>query len=120
MNHHARQAGEFAVAAIAFSVAWKVNFLVLGFVSRDPSERLVAMSYLFKIVLVLEVCVALCAHEVRLNLMPTPQSLTFMAPIIFDVALTAFAVEVPIFQMIIETGTAREIHLAVRADIMTA
>ena len=120
MNHHAREAGEFAVAAIAFSVAWKVNFLVLGIVSRDPSKRLVVVSYLVKIVLVLEVCVALCAHEVCLNLMPTPQSLTFMGPIIFDVALTAFAVEVPIFQMIIETGTAREIHLALRADIMTA
>jgi hypothetical protein len=75
---------------------------------------------LVKIVLVLKVCVALGAHEVGLNLMRTPQSRTFTAPRIFDVALAVVAVEVCLFQMIIETGTAREIHLTVRADIVTS
>jgi hypothetical protein len=78
------------------------------------------MSFLINIVLVLEVCVALGAHEVRTNLMMRPHRLAFMAPTVFDVGLASFAVEVRFFQMIVENSTAMEIYLAVWADIMMA
>jgi hypothetical protein len=69
-------------------------------------------------VLVLEVCVALGAQEVYLNLMTTPRILTFTAPGICDVVVAAVAVVVCLLQMIIESGRAKEIHLTVGADIV--
>ena len=73
-----------------------------------------------KIVLVLEIRVAGGAHEVGLNLMRTPQSPTFIAPRIFDVALAVLAIAVCLLQVIIKTGMAREIRLTVRADIVSS
>ena len=78
------------------------------------------MSYFVKIILVLEICVALGAQEVYLSLVTAPRILAFTAPGIFDVAFAAVAVVVCLLHMITETGAAKAIHLTIRANIVTS
>ena len=75
---------------------------------------------MINIVLILKVRLALRAHEVLLDLVSAPQSLTLTTLAIFDIDFAASTIEILLFQMTIEVRETVEVGPAVWTDIVAA